>query len=107
MRPIARIVIRGADENDGLIVGAALKGSRDVLKPGMVYELWEILGETVIKEIGKTCIGQTVHDPDCMYGACWGQDIGHLLRCAGKYLMVTQDEYKAICEQREKERDGN
>jgi hypothetical protein len=44
LRRIARLLVRGADKKDGIIIGVAFKGSRDVLKSGTIYELREVLG---------------------------------------------------------------
>ncbi|QIZ22917.1 Hypothetical protein (plasmid) [Pseudomonas putida] len=41
---VGRFVFRGCDEDDGLIVGAAMKGA-NFFKRNAVYEIREILGE--------------------------------------------------------------
>lgn len=95
MKMIARLVTRGGgDENDGLIIGTRAKDNT-FFKPGRVYEVLEFDGETLIKDVGPSCIagcenGETYRDSPV--GVTWASDIGHILTSAGKYLFLTMQE---------------
>ncbi len=95
MKKLLRFIIRPAPESgepntDGLLVGACFKGHN--LKPGHVYEVSEIMDTLVVKDVGESHI--PVRSPG---GSCWGNEIGHLVDCWGKFLILTKDEYLACC----------
>lgn len=110
MKKIARLVVRGADENDGLILGVGVRGSiteNGPLKPGTVYEIEEILGELVLKEVGPSAVKNDSREydkkPELHHpGVCWGNDVGLLLGCAEEnpFLYSTEQEYHNRIERR-------
>jgi hypothetical protein len=94
MRRICRLVVRDTDDpNDGLIIGAKLKGTDNPLEPGDVWEIREILGELVLKKIGKS------HIP-ARGEYSWNVDISDLLLYEKQYLFLTKEEYE--CQEQEK-----
>lgn len=92
MNPIMRFVGR-PDEKDptrpNLFLGVSFKASR-FLKPNTVYELQEIMGEVVLKEVGPSGPGQNTK--------MWNSDVSVLLDTHGRYLFLTVDEYQCECE---------
>ena len=63
MKSVARIVTRDSENpNDGLIIGIRLDPG--ALKQGRVYEISEILGELVIKDIGPSAVKSTMPNMD-------------------------------------------
>lgn len=94
MKPIARFVRRDSDDpNDGLLLGSMMKSGDDVFLRGHVYEIVEIAGELVIKDMGESCIPKdmTKQDIPATYG-CWGNAAGDLLNMVGRALVWTKDE---------------
>jgi hypothetical protein len=65
------------------------------LQGGKVYEIIEVLGELLVREVGDTFVGQTINQ-HVFLNFCWGNDIGSVLRCAGKDLALSKDEYLEI-----------
>jgi len=89
LRRIARLLVRGADKKDGIIIGVAFKGSRDVLKSGTIYELREVLGEIMLVEAGPALCDGTPKSPG------YGVDLSRLVEENMFYL--TKAEWKEIC----------
>lgn len=99
MKRVARFVTRLQGKADGLFVGA-LMGER-AFKPNTVYEIQEVFGEHVIKEIGMACgagddncVTDTMSSGKAMFH--WGQEIGNILESHGKYMFLTLEEFKAL-----------
>lgn len=102
IKSVGRFIHRGCDENDGLIIGAAFKGNP--FKPNTVYEIVDVLGELVIREVGESFIlGKNDKPPYPRYGDTWGSSVDQILSAHGKYLMLTRIEYmqQQIVEHRE------
>lgn len=89
MKTIARLVTRMIDENDGLMIGILMKNN-NFFKPQTVYEIVNILGELVIKEVGPSCI--SLKKTERSY-VSWSQDISYILSVSEKCLWLTQKEY--------------
>lgn len=100
--PIARLVFRGGDDKDGLIIGAALSG-HNFFKPGMVYDMRNFMGQIIIKELGHSTVTDNVNDTDNPTGVSWNSEIGHVLEMAGKYMFITQAEYANLTKERNNE----
>ena len=84
-KPLARLLPRMGDENDGVIIGAILRG-HDFFEKGQVYEICkDLFGEIHIRKVGKSHL-HPMRD--------WGREIGYLMESWGKYLYLTEDEYK-------------
>lgn len=92
MKSIARFVRRDGGDEDGLLIGNMFKQGAKHFKPGYVYEIQEILGELVIKEVGKSCIPRRADEDFAGICAYWASDISNLVMSAGKYLILTIDE---------------
>lgn len=93
----ARFVRRDTDdETDGLILGATYK-KNTLFKRGYVYEVAEVMGENVIREVGRSHIARA--DSNGRYGtdhiACWGQDISTIVDLSSRYLLLTKEELDA------------
>jgi hypothetical protein len=88
---VARIITRGdANGHVDLLLGAAFK-DQQVFKPNRVYELVEVFGEIIIRDIG-TCIIE--NDASWSAVANWGQGVNRLLDEQGTALYLTQEEYE-------------
>ena len=104
MKVIARIVTRMQGENDGLIIGAVLKG-HDYFKPSTVYQIVEIMGELIVQEVGDATPAKDEETvADSVVSTSWSCEIGHVISMAGPYLFMSRDEaQKAISKQWESE----
>lgn len=102
-KPIARLVFRGSHPNDGLIIGATLKG-HNTFKKNTVYELREVLGTIQFIEVGESPFKENQNDPDSLLDFSWNGDIGNLLndKETRKYLGMTREEVKKELSNKEK-----
>lgn len=104
MKVIARMTTRLAGEGDGMILCAAMKG-HDFFKPNTVYEMKEIFGEVVLREVGKSVIadeGETYRESPISH--TWGTDAGQLMAEFGGVMFLSREEYAQIKQQRKEER---
>ena len=99
MKRVARFVTRLQGKGDGLFVGTLM--NEGAFKPNTVYEIHEVFGEYVIKEIGMACgagndncVTNTVSSGKAMFH--WGCGIGDLLGMHGKRMFLTLEEYKSL-----------
>lgn len=96
MNPIARFVTRptGRGTSD-IILGAFMKGDQGMFKPNTIYELYELLGTIQIREVGPSLVaeGKVSDSPIRVTWAQQYQDVGIQ---AGKYLLISQDEYEHL-----------
>src|SRR5690349_6532030 len=82
-----------------LVMGAVI--ANDILQPGRVYELFDVLGEPLIKDIGPSAVKLSMQDyitenlPNP--GVCWSNEAGHVLQCGGGAHLLTEEEYKFNC----------
>lgn len=93
IRTLARLFVRGCDKKDGIIIGVAMKGSRDVLKPETIYELREVLGTIQLIEIGPALCENKPRAPG------YGVELSRLVEENMFYL--TKAEWKEICKHSE------
>lgn len=91
MRRIARIVTRpnGEKKEPDIIIGVCSKNSG--LKGNMVYELQEIFGEIIFKEIGESWMTPNYNHEAGTDG--WSSDIGSIMRNIGNKLLLSKEEY--------------
>jgi hypothetical protein len=78
----ARITVRCNPDGD-LILGKNV----DLLKPGHVYEIIDMLGELIIKDLGESVVDNKPN----LTQFCWGHDANTLIECSDHLL--TKDEY--------------
>ena len=91
---IARFAVRPAND-DGVtgdaIIGALYKNSaiNNHIKPGMVYDIIEIDGVLIIREVGKSVIGETLLDSVSCTKSCtnWSNEISYIIQ-TGEYLLT-------------------
>ena len=115
IQTVARFVTRdgGGEAEDGLLIGGLLRAGRAFFKPGYVYEIQEVLGELLIKEIGPSWIkptcksGRTLQDEEgkpreVQNACCWNNEIGSVLSIAGKCVVLSEAEYIELCNSDEK-----
>lgn len=95
-RAVARIVMRGPDETDGLGLLALMDKNQKFFKRDTIYQIDEIMGELVIREVGPSAIRRNSRMSN--FPACWGSDISSILHVCGKYLWLTIEEWKQQCE---------
>lgn len=100
MKRVARFILRASDddpEKGGLILGSCFKG-QDHFKPSEVWEIQEIMGELVLKRVGDSHITERNG-----LIASWCMDIGAIMDMAGRYLLLTVQELRAVIEKEERE----
>lgn len=101
-KPIARLVVRGADEADGLVLGVVMRGGVKHFQSGMVYELQENPLDPSALQIVPVGVavparlqdGEGVKDSPV--GVSWGSGVEQVLSEAGKYLFLSRKEFAAI-----------
>ncbi len=92
----ARLVTRDAGGNDGLVLGVRFKGA-ELLRPGRVYEIRNVMGELMIVDVGPSAVKPLMPDYDGLsyrLECCWGNSAGHLLECHSKQVFLTEEEAK-------------
>lgn len=110
-RPLLRFVTRGSSASDGLIIGLSHSGSSDLIKPNHTYELVEIDGEVMLRDLGESCVApsSTPAEEQTVPHLTWSRDVNSLLTDGGKWLFLTIAEAKAELKKladRLAERDG-
>jgi hypothetical protein len=90
-RPVARLWVRGSDKNDGMILGTAFKGTRNVLKANTVYEITNVMGDLILREFGPSCVGNQPDKPG------YGLSAEVIKKGSGKDILLTEDEWKRKC----------
>jgi len=85
---IARFVLRPNFEgkDDKLILGCSFQSGR--LKPGVVYEIVDFMGQIMIQEVGESACKMT--RPDSKGGACWCNDANQIIH-SGNHLLTTEE----------------
>lgn len=94
MRRIARIITRpnGENQEPDIIIGVCSKNSG--LEGNKVYELQEINGEVVFKEIGESWMTINYNPETGTDG--WSSDIGSIMRNIGNKLLLSKEEYMKL-----------
>lgn len=93
MITLARFVIRPTDDGRGdLILGALFKQQRpDLLRPGLVYEIREVMDTMVLTSVGDAAIGRNTKD-SLMPHIHWLGTPDQILTSGGAHLL-TREEY--------------
>lgn len=95
IKTVGRFINRGADDKDGLLIGTAFRNNP--FKPNTVYEIVDILGELIIREVGKSIVADNSETfRDSPMQLTWGSSIEQVLNTAGKYLFLSRDEYAKV-----------
>jgi hypothetical protein len=79
MNTIGRLVISDRGDEPRLILGMIFSGASTGLKPNVVYEIIEIMGEIILKPLGKSAIRQFVNSPNNNTGICWSNDVNSIV----------------------------
>lgn len=89
-----RFTVRPNGHGQGDLIIGTLYRSQKLLKPGIVYELSNILDTLTIKECGVSVLGdKLVPATKTGIGVSWYNDVNSILSFAGKYWMLTRQEY--------------
>ncbi len=94
MKAIARLISRGIDSSDGLLIGVKLKGG-SFFEPNSVYEIVDIDGAHVIRRVGESVVANSfTKEPHSAspIGKTWGSSVNDLLT-QGPSLFLSRDEY--------------
>jgi hypothetical protein len=90
MKPLARIVFRenGDINQPDLIIGTCFI-NQDVFKANEVWQIEEVLGEIILKKVGKSIINSGAQS------YTWGRSVNDLLRI-GKTIFLTDKEFDEL-----------
>jgi len=104
VKSIARFVIRPDEkgQDDKLILGCSFNSG--VLKPGFVYEIQEILGQIMIREIGPSSCGYS--QENTKGGISWCNDANQIIH-GGTHLLTDREYVKNINDDRTDEEKVN
>lgn len=91
LRPVARLWVRGCNKDDSMILGTAFKGTQNVLKANTVYEITNVVGDLILREVGPSCVGNQPDKPG------YGLSAEVIKDGSGKDIMLTEDEWKRKC----------
>lgn len=95
MNLLARFTVRPTDKNDGpgdLVIGVMLKKQNNLLRPGRIYQISDIMDTLMIKDVGPSAIGYD-RNYSCIE-VNWMHSIEQIL-CSGHWLL-TANEYSKI-----------
>lgn len=98
MTGIARFITRPkGDGTSDLVIGTLMNTdvANDYLKPNTIYELYEILGVMQIREVGQSLIGENACS-ESPVGAAWIQAYPSVVSTAGRYLLISVEEYRQL-----------
>lgn len=85
MKYLTRFVKRGADgEEDNAAIMILTKEGQKLFKQDMIYEMVEVLGELVVREVGKTHMDRKK----------WGQAIQTVMM--NEKPLYTQEEFESV-----------
>jgi len=97
MKTVARLAVRKADGDDAdkgsanLLLGVCFKGN--TFKPNHVYEIQEIMGEFVLKDMGPS-INANATGPDDV----WNHTVNEVLETYKHRVILTIPEWNDACE---------
>ena len=95
MKQVARFVCRPTNEGKADVGIFLCFKQNEELQPNRVYEIQEILGELVIKDIGPSILTDPcANGPN---GAGWARAYGEQLSVFGATSLLTQEEWKEAC----------
>lgn len=93
MKTLARFVVRPASSEGKTPQGDLLLGSMmfnqksDLLRPGEIHEIREVMGTLMLMPLGKAAIG--MKRSDSSLGVCWGNDVNQIITVApGRFLLT-------------------
>lgn len=91
---VARIAVRAGDKTGAAGEGSLILGltHNEVFKPGHVYEIVEIMGEHIIRDLGLSAA--TVCIP--RYGPSWNHDVNTLVGDGRHLLSVSEFGLKSV-----------
>lgn len=95
MKRFARIAVRQDNDKDpdkGCLILGLTHG--DVFKPGHVYEIVEIEGEHIIRDMGVSAATPEVHPS----GVTWHRDANSLILDGGHLFTIAEHAFKYIQE---------
>jgi hypothetical protein len=95
----ARFVVRA---DGGLIVG---KSMGNLLKPDTVYEIVQIAGEFIVREVGTSTISNSPEYSDPRINVSWNNEVGEIVE-NGQHL-YTRNEITAILHHKESKNDSS
>jgi hypothetical protein len=102
MKQVGRFLIRGgyAKKTDGTdsaspIIGFAFSGFEEHFKPNHLYEIVDILGELVIRDLGKPA-GITAKYTQENYPGFMGKDFNQLFEVHSPEWAMTSEEYNKL-----------
>lgn len=103
-KSIGRIVIRPNEDgsDDKLILGCSFNAG--VLKPGYVYEIQQVLGQIVIREIGPSSCKMT--HKNTKGGISWGNEANQIIT-HGTHLLSDKEYQENIHDDRTEEEKVN
>jgi hypothetical protein len=98
MKTLARFTIRPHEDGKGdLILGALYKAQNaDLLKPGVIYEIREVMGELQIVDVGASAIRLNMNLGPIH--VCWQHSVDYILSVSGKVHLLTENEFKEYSE---------
>lgn len=105
MKTLARLIYHGYRENGGIFIGAGAI-DHDFFEHNSVYEVVEVLGQTMIRKLGTSTIREMHELSDDSLKIPrrhWGLQIDELIDEGGRELWLTREEYEKVM----KEREGN
>lgn len=89
MNFIGRLVTRGHKNKVDLMIGMVDK-KQTFFKPNHIYQLEEVLGEIIIKDMGPSAI----QDKQGLLNVGWFSDISHIVSVGGNKIILTADEVR-------------
>lgn len=84
MKKTMRFVLR---PSDGLVIGLCFKGHG--LKTGHVYEVEEVLGELMVREVGPSCVPKKGNPS-------WQSEIGVMVDLMEREFILTKEEFARL-----------
>lgn len=103
MAMLARFIYRCDGQNGGLFIGAGVKGQA-FFEHNSVYEISEILGQTMLKKVGKSIIReqQEIQDDSLdLPNINWGWKVNDIISDGGREIWLTREEYEQVMKNRE------
>lgn len=105
MQRIARIVTRPSNDEGtecDLLLGSMMRNKGKMLKPNTIYDIVECLGTLNLVEAGESLISS--HGvKDSPIGVTWLLEYQDVAVYAGKYLLITREEFDSIQKTRQQE----
>jgi len=96
MKALARFITRPKEGHQPDLGLMAFFRSNNLLKANRVYEIQEILGELVIRDVGECRLGMSISESHPTAQVCWGNDVGYILDVGDKYIFLTREETDGV-----------